>query len=556
MVASQTRNALQARNVDTIGADLLTIRRAIDPLDDSFRVLGAPDQVLPPMTADWVDQLQTRVNDNLTALSAMPVAEEDIAWAVAMHLAKDTSQRLSMALWATFVSGYDHSPLGRITGLFPSLPIQTERDEAFMLDALASISDYITGCHKAGVRAARTGREPLRRSLDQAVRRWQDLLGDPGETLAPAGATAAQKTRFTDHFNAYAAPAVRAYVDWLATTARSVARPDTRPGLCHIANGEADYIALVATHTDDFGTVDDIHAFGLSEINRLHKTLAELTGEARYYPISELLRFPVPGQPYGSEVAFKAAMKALIETATTTFAKTLNLGAVRQLQLATIPSHMSETSPPAYYVPGSQDNLGQLMLNVQNMAAQTIGSADAMFFHEAIPGHHVQFEIARQLALPEYRKTAWMNAYIEGWGLYCEELAAEAGLYKNLAAKRGKLTMELLRAARLVVDTGLHAKGWSIARASAYLMQTCGLSAQSAEAEMMRYTEYPAQALSYATGKARLLCIRANTTTAMGAAFDEKVFHDTLLNCGPVPLDSLERYVERKLGGITVKGKF
>jgi uncharacterized protein (DUF885 family) len=172
-------------------------------------------------------------------------------------------------------------------------------------------------------------------------------------------------------------------------------------------------------------------------------------------------------------------------------------------------------------------------------------AGEALAFHEASPGHHLQLGRAQALsALPEIQRYGFVNAYGEGWALYAEGLAGEAGLYSTPEMRLGALVLQLFRAARLVVDTGIHAEGWAWAQAAAWLRETVPLPEAFAEAEIGRYVAAPGQALSYAVGQHELLRLRADAQRRLGQRFRPRDFHATVLDHGSVPLPTVARLVD------------
>jgi uncharacterized protein (DUF885 family) len=175
----------------------------------------------------------------------------------------------------------------------------------------------------------------------------------------------------------------------------------------------------------------------------------------------------------------------------------------------------------------------------------------SLFLHEGQPGHHYQMATQQELSVPKFRKSAWYDAYGEGWALYAEGLGRELGLYDDPHAYLGRLFMELHRALRLVVDTGLHAKGWSREQAIGYLMEQEGSKESRARQAVERYMAWPGQALAYKVGELRILALRERARSQLGARFDIRAFHTQILADGPMPLWMLEAKVDAWLEALT-----
>ena len=174
----------------------------------------------------------------------------------------------------------------------------------------------------------------------------------------------------------------------------------------------------------------------------------------------------------------------------------------------------------------------------------------ALTLHEAVPGHHLQTSIARELEnLPQFRKELYFSAFGEGWGLYSEKLGIEMGIYENSYEHFGRLSYEMWRACRLVIDTGIHSQGWTRQEAMNYLSDNTSLSALNVRAEVDRYISWPGQALAYKLGEMKILELRQRTEAALGDAFDLRSFHDALLGQGALPLDILDTVIENYIAG-------
>jgi uncharacterized protein (DUF885 family) len=211
-----------------------------------------------------------------------------------------------------------------------------------------------------------------------------------------------------------------------------------------------------------------------------------------------------------------------------------------------VPADDAPGAPGAYYMPPAMDGTrpGTYFANTYRATERHRHISEATAFHEAVPGHHFQITIAQELTdLPLLRRLAPITAYEEGWGLYSERLADEMGLYSDPVARLGMLNEDSMRAARLVVDTGLHAQGWSRQQAVDYMRTATPMAQVEIESEVDRYIADPGQALAYMVGRLEIQRIRADAARTLGDRFDIRGFHDTVLGGGPLPLTVLSDVV-------------
>jgi uncharacterized protein (DUF885 family) len=213
-----------------------------------------------------------------------------------------------------------------------------------------------------------------------------------------------------------------------------------------------------------------------------------------------------------------------------------------------IPSYAEKSQTTAYYQPGSPQagRPGIFYANTYNLPARPKWEMEALTLHEAVPGHHLQIAIAQELEdVPEFRRWSGPTAFVEGWGLYAESLGEEMGFYADPYSKFGQLTYEMWRAVRLVVDTGMHALGWSRQEAIDFFMANTGKAEHDIVVEIDRYIVWPGQALAYKLGELKFKELRARAKDRLGDDFDLRTFHDAVLEEGALPLNVLEDRIDR-----------
>jgi uncharacterized protein (DUF885 family) len=195
--------------------------------------------------------------------------------------------------------------------------------------------------------------------------------------------------------------------------------------------------------------------------------------------------------------------------------------------------------------PIESNRAGMYWVNTVALETRTLYTLEALTLHEAVPGHHLQIALQQELKdVPDFRRHGYVNAFGEGWGLYSERLGLEAGFYKDPYSNFGRLTYEMWRACRLVVDTGMHWKGWSREQALAYLAENTALSIHEVTTETDRYIGWPGQALAYKMGELKIRELRKRAEDALGPRFDIRLFHDAVLQNGSVPLSVLEAQID------------
>ena len=543
--------------VHALADELLEVQSTLDPLNATM--LGVPgfDGRLADPSPDAEQALRARAADILrraAALDRSALNEQDaLTAAVIDQQAEAVLDRIDARMVEYTVTDNNYvGPAAALLTLMPSASLGTREQTDDYLERLRGIPAYleqVADRHRTG---AEVGRVPVRRLVDAAMahldRHLADREGDPllRPPAAPADAAfEAERGRLVADF---VRPALARYRGVLGTLATS-ARPDDRPGLCWLPDGEAAYAALSRVHTTTRRTPGELHAIGLEVIAGLREEYAQL-GERVFGTADQeeifrrLATDPAMRWTDGEELLAHA--RATITRAEAEMANWFGVLPGRPLKVRPVPASEAPGAPFAYYhqppLDGSRPGIYFASTYQADQRDRFISEVTA--FHEGIPGHHLQLSIAiEQTQLPLLRQLADINATIEGWALYSERLADEMGLYSDDIAKLGMLAMDSKRAARLVVDTGIHAMGWTRDQAIDYVRQNTPAGALETSEEINRYIGYPAQALSYMIGRLEIQRFRAEATHRLGSAFDIRSFHDLLLTSGPLPLDVLDGLV-------------
>ncbi len=352
----------------------------------------------------------------------------------------------------------------------------------------------------------------------------------------------------------------RAYARHLAWYAGSYKpKCNSKVGASALPNGQAYYAYKIRNQTTTNRTAEDIHALGLSEVKRIRsemETVAKKAGFAsREAMIADLRSNPKYYAKTPEELMQVTAreLKLIDGKMPTLFTVLPRL----PYGIREIPAEIAAGTTTAYYNQGSPENgiAGTYYVNTSKLDQRPLWEIPALSVHEAVPGHHNQIALQQELPLPEWRRNgAFFTAFVEGWGLYSERLGIEMRLYDTPAKDMGRLSYEMWRACRLVVDTGMHAKGWSKRQAIAYMTDNSALSAANIEAEVNRYIADPGQALAYKLGELKIRELRARAETALGPKFDLRRFHDAVLGQGAVPLDALEAQINSWIAAEKARG--
>jgi len=439
------------------------------------------------------------------------------------------------------------------------LPARTTQDYENLIARLGALPEYIHGQIEVMRVGLDSGQVPAVVTLDGVAAQIQaQILGDPTSsqffapfTRFPTRVSLGDQSRLADA----AAQAIQngvipAYADLL-----TFFEQEYLPGAAEeiaatrLPDGEAYYRYCIRYHTTLNLTPAEIHAIGLEEVARIRgemdAAIAASGFEGDFKAFVVFLRTAPRFYPETAEALLKEAAYIVkrMEGRLPEFFKTLPR---MTYGVVPMPAEMAPGNTTARYSSPSGDGTraGEYWVNTYDLKSRALYEMEALSLHEAVPGHHLQIALQLELdALPDFRRYDFINAYVEGWALYAERLGLETGFYQDPYSNFGRLSFEMWRACRLVVDTGMHALGWSRQQAIDFMLENTSLTPLNVANEVDRYIGWPGQSLGYKLGELRIRGLREKAENALGIRFDLRDFHDLILVRGPLPLHVLEQQV-------------
>ncbi len=447
-----------------------------------------------------------------------------------------------------------------VTGLPDELPFFTKSDYDSYVERLGAVPAYIDGVIgrlKAGVNAGWVQPCAPMEGYEQTIRFHVVDAASKSVLMAPfANKPAAISGRDWKKLNTdaekavmnSAVPALAKFADFYEQEYKPACRQQI--GASTLPDGAAYYAYRAELYTTTTMTPDAIHALGLTEVARIRKemdTVIKASGfDGDFEAFQQFLR---------TDPQFYAKSPEELMEKNSLVAKKID-GELPKLftrlprmpyTLKEIPADIAEGTTTAYYEQPAGDGTraGVYRVNTSKLETRPLYEIEALTLHEAVPGHHFQIALAQELDLPDFRKYGGFTAFVEGWGLYAESLGLDVGFYEDPYANFGRLSYEMWRACRLVVDTGMHAKGWTRQQAIDFMKDNTALSEHNIEAEVDRYIATPGQALAYKIGQLKIRELRVAAIKELGAKFDLRRFHDAVLENGALPLSLLEDRIDR-----------
>jgi uncharacterized protein (DUF885 family) len=376
-------------------------------------------------------------------------------------------------------------------------------------------------------------------------------------TLFPDAVAAADRMRLTAAFAAFVRTQIIPAHTRLATFLKTEYLPKARAavGLSAMPGGAALYAQLVRSNTTTGMKPDAIHALGVSEVARIQGNMKKVMATLGFKgTLADFFKFMASDPQFApkSAQAMRDAFFAIDKRLEATIGREFATLPKSRLAIEPVPAYREKTDAAGSYNAGTPDGTrpGVFYYNAYDLPTRFTWGYETLFLHEGRPGHHFQISLAQENeALPPFQRFGGNTAFAEGWALYAETLGPQLGLFTDPYQLYGHYNDEILRAMRLVVDTGIHSKGWTRDRAITYMMTNSAMGKSDATAEVERYIAIPGQALAYKIGSLTIQRLRARAEAALGARFDPRAFHAQVLDTGALPMAVLERKIDAWIAG-------
>ena len=529
---------------------------------DQFGDYISDDYIAAERTAAESDLARLRSIDRATLSADDQVAYDVFKWQRTIDL---------RALQPDIVALIVTQPIDHFTGLHRQIPelssgngaapfktIADYENNLKRLDGFATYLDRVIGRFRQGMQAGITQPKlsvvPLIGQFDALLTQGVDdspfykpVLNFPAEI--GAADQARLKAAYRDKLTTTLIPAYTRLRDFLKNEYLPAARPTI--GLSALPRGDELYDLSFELLTTTRMSPDDVHQLGLADVARIRSEMEKVKAEVGFKgtlkDFFEHIRTDPQFKPKSKEElrARFRAVEAKLKTALPALFSTMPKAA---LEIKPVPDYLEKSASGGSYERGAPDGSrpGVFYFNGYDLPSRTIEGVETLYLHEGAPGHHFQLSLAQENEkLPAFQRFGGNTAFVEGWGLYAESLGKELGLFSDPYQYFGHLDDQMLRAMRLVVDTGIHAKGWTRDQAIKYMLDNSAMGKADVTAEVDRYIVWPAQATAYKIGQLKIRELRTKAEQALGPKFDVKAFHEQVLMTGALPLSVLEAKIDR-----------
>ncbi|GAA4349383.1 DUF885 domain-containing protein [Kangiella taiwanensis] len=502
---------------------------------------------------ELINELESIKRENL-------LADEQISYDMMMtQLKQDVAEIDFKTYEMPLTSEYGfHAQTTNLANSFRFRTTQDYRDYLELLKAIPTFFEQNVSNMRAGMKRGFTVTKAVLDGYSDSIKVyikddatetvWYRPLKSFPETISKEDQEALQKEA-ADIISATVVPQYQAYLtffekEYLPAAKETIAATD-------YPDGEAFYQNQIKLYTTLDLTPDEIHEIGLSEVARIRKEMEQVIEATGFEgSFEEFLHFLRTDEQFYAKTPEELLKEAAYMSKKMDHQLPKFFGKLprQPYGVVPVPAEIAPKYTTGRYsgAPIDSTRAGEYWVNTYALEKRPLYNLEALTLHEAVPGHHLQTALAQELThLPKFRQNTYISAFGEGWGLYSEKLGLEAGFYKDPYSNFGRLTYEMWRAMRLVVDTGMHAKGWSREKAIDMMASNTALSTHNVRTEIDRYISWPAQALSYKLGELKILELREKAEQELGEHFDIRKFHDAVLANGSIPLSVLEDQINQ-----------
>jgi uncharacterized protein (DUF885 family) len=523
------------------------------------------DDRLTDLTATGRARWKTTLEDLLRQAESTPTSplssEDEITRSeLVTSLSTNLDEaRCDLETWVVDPLG---GPVVSLLNLESYQPAATLEDGRIMVARWRAMASYVDA-HIANLRRGlEAGKIAVRAGVEKVIEQIEDIERKPIEEwplLKPLRAPhgdwpAADRARFEEDLTLAVKdgtrPAFLRLRDLLRREILPNARPDDRPGILHLPDGPAAYRRLMHAYTALDLSPDEVHATGLGEVARINREMEDLGERVLHTRDLGEIRRRLRSDPelyFRTRDEVEETARRALARAKAAIPRFFGRLPKADCEVVRMEAHEEKHSTIAYYRSPATDGSrpGRYYINTSDPRTRPRYEAEVLAYHESIPGHHLQLAMAQELeGIAAFRKHLGVTAFVEGWALYTERLADEMGLYTSDLERIGVLSYDAWRACRLVVDTGMHAKGWTRAQAIQFMLENTALAENNIVNEVDRYIAWPGQALAYKTGQLEIRRLRAEAERRLGSKFDLRAFHDAVLGSGAVSLETLRGLID------------